>query len=332
MSITITSPSTWRRIIYLLPLIVAVAVLATYFTFYKKFLYCEDARPCSPYTATEILSGVSPPDQIKVAAYVARASWTLINGVHVLACVLAIVTASIVIYQALSEYKQSTRWMAVLIVIALAADISLFVALWTAAKDTYSPAQQLLRATVGQVVPWINKFNRFGDALSITGTFCLAVAACATLWHRDVKNELNEEHVVKRVRLLRPVLYVAAATLVIALFRLSATHAWGISYLPSDNEFGRAVGTLTTGIVRTMGIVFTLLIGGIYLPAALLLRMRLRQVAASKEDPEAWITSQGMNLSIPQFLPRVIALLSPLIAGPLGELVINATKSLGADV
>jgi hypothetical protein len=188
-----------------------------------------------------------------------------------------------------------------------------------------------LRATVGQaqVLPSINKYNRFGDALSLTGTLSLAVAACATLWQRSINNELEETQVVQRVRLLRPVLYVGAATLVIALFRLSATHAWGASYLPPESEIGKAVASLSTGIVGSLGTYYTLLIASIYLPAAFLLRARLRKLAASKPDPEAWMASQGMGLSLPQFLPRVIALLGPLLAGPLGDLLLRATTVLG---
>lgn len=218
--------------------------------------------------------------------------------------------------------------MIILIVVALAADVSLLVALLTA-QDIYSPAQQLLRATVGQALPSINKVSRFGDALGLAGTLWLAVAACATLWQKDMKNELNEEQVTKRVRLLRPILYVGAATLVIAVFRLSATHAWAVSYLPPDGELGKAVANLTTGIVGTLGTLFTLLIGGIYLPAALILRGRLRAVAATQPDPQAWMASHGMALTLPQSLPRLLALLAPLLAGPLGDLLVRTTTAIG---
>jgi hypothetical protein len=144
-----------------------------------------------------------------------------------------------------------------------------------------------------------------------------------------VNDDLDEKQVMHRVRLLRPVLYVGAATFVIAVLRLSATHAWGLSYLPPDSDLGKAVASLTTGIVGTMGTVYTLLIGGIYLPAAFILRARLRKIAATQPDPEAWLASHGMGLSFFQFLPRVLALLGPLLAGPLGELLIRATTVLG---
>jgi hypothetical protein len=332
MPVQDTALSNWWKLAYFLPLIVAVAVLATHFIFYRKFLFCLGV-PCSPFTAADIAAGVAPADQTKFAAYIARASWTLINGVHVLACVLAIVTASIVIYRSLAaDYKdRKTRRIIILTVIALAADVALFLALWTAERDAYSPAQQLLRATVGQAhgLPGINKLNRWGDALSLTGTLCLAVAACATIWQRDVNKKLEADDVTQRVRLLRPVLYVGALMLVIAVLRLSATHAWAVAYLPADTDLGKAVASFTKGVIGTLGTVFTLLIAGIYLPAALMLQARVRKVAATQQSPEDFIKNNGMNLSVPAILVRAIILISPFLAGPLGERLVEATKALG---
>lgn len=323
--------SQWWKIAYFLPLIVAVVILVTHFCFYRTFLFCSDS-PCSPFTAAEIAAGVAPAEQVRFAAYIARASWTLINGVHLLACILAIVTASIVIYRALAaEYEDGQRrWWIVLTVIMLAADVALFLALWTAEKDALSPAQQLLRATVGQaqVLPGINRFNRWGDAFSLTGTLCLAVAACATIWRDDVNDPLDANDVAKRVRLLRPVLYVGALMLVIAVLRLSATHAWAVTYLPADTDLGKAVASFTKGILGALGTVFTLLIGGIYLPAALMLQARVRELAPTQENPEEFIKNNGINLSVPASLGRVVVLISPFLAGPLGERLVEATKTL----
>ena len=321
-------PSKWRRITYLLPLIVPGLVLVTYFVFYVQFLVCSPANPCTPLSAAEILSGVSNLDQTRVAIYVARASWALINGVQVLASFAAIVTAVLVIYQALpvAEYPVRWKWMLILIVVVAAADISLVVAIFTA-KDVYSPAQTLLRATVGQVVPSIHLSNRLVDTVSLTGTFSLATAACATLWQHDV-NDDNEPELIQRVNLLKPILYVIAITLAIAVLKFSATLGWAASYLPPEMDIGKSVVSLVRGIVATMGTVFTLFVAGVYLPAALLLRARVRKLALRQkpDDPDGWLRSHGLTLSFQQYLPRVIALLGPLLAGPLGELLGKATS------
>lgn len=307
--------SNWKqRLICLLPLIVPIVVVVTFVSFYNWFLLCSTEHPCSPFTAAEILAGVSNTDQTRVAIYVARASWTLINGVHVLASLLAIATACFVIHNILSERKVNGRATIILLIVFAALNVALAVSLW-ASGDVSSPAQQLLRATVGQGVPWINKYNRGIEALSLTGTLTLAAAACAVLWQPDP----NPETLQKRKSLLNPVLYVAAATLVLAVLRLAATHAWAVSFLPAENEFGTAIKNLTTGIVASLGTLYTLLIAGIYLPAALILRARIKKVAPDETDADGWL----------QFLPRAIALISPLLAGPMGDVLVKVINSLG---
>ena len=85
----------------------------------------------------------------------------------------------------------------------------------------------------------------------------------------------------------------------------------------------------TKGIIGTLGTVYTLLIGGIYLPAALMLQMRVREVAPSQPNPQEFLTNNGINLSLPASLGRIIVLISPFLAGPLGERLVEAAKALG---
>jgi len=311
--------SNWqKRIVYFLPLILPIAVLLTFVGFYKQFLLCSAEHPCAPFTTSEILPNVSTSDQTRVAAYVARASWTLINGVHFLACLFAVITAGYVIYHALSDYKNHRR-MIILLTVAAAFDIALGVSLFTL-KDVFSPAQQLQQATIGSVLPAISKYNRLAEALSLTGALSLAAATCAVLWQRNVKQKLDEEQLQQRISLLKPVLYVGAAALVIAVLRLAATHAWAVSYLPPDSDVGRAVTSLTTGIVGSLGTTYTLVIAGIYVPAALILRSRLKE-----EAPAAAASTNTWS----QIVPKVIALIAPFLAGPLGNLLVDVVNSLG---
>lgn len=318
----------WQRIVDFLPLIIPVTVVVTYVGFYQRFLFCSIEHPCSPFTAAEIFAAVSNTDQTRVAIYVARASWTVINGVHVIACVVAIVTAIMVMRAVFSEDDKKMPWITIPLVIAAALNIALGMSLW-AAGDVASPAQQLFRGTIGDAVPWINKFNRFVEAVSLTGTLSLAAAACALLWRPDPEKDLTEDQLTQRAKLLRPVLYVAAATLVIAGLRLAATHAWALSYLPPESAFGMSVASLTKGIVTSLGVAYTLFAAGMYLPAALILRERLKKLPTAKPDPDGFLASHGFPPSMVQLLPRVIALLAPLLVGPLGQLIVNITNSLG---
>lgn len=316
------------RIVEFLPLIIPIAVVLTFGGFYGGLLRCTEAQPCSPFTATEISSAVaSASPKPLVAIYVARASWTLINGVHLLACLLAIATAIFILRRVLSDNNKQVHWSVIPIVVAVCLNIALIASLLTA-QDVWSPAQQLFRGSIGGTISWINKFNRFVEAVSLTGTLALAVAASAIL-RQPEPDGLNEEQLMRRVKLLRLVLYVGAANLVMAVLRLAATHAWAVSYLLPESEIGKSVTALTTGIVGSLGTTYTLLMAGIYLPAALILRERLRKLASAQEDPQSFLATHGLSPTLTRILPQVMALIAPLLAGPLGDALVKVINSLG---
>jgi membrane protein DedA with SNARE-associated domain len=113
------------------------------------------------------------------------------------------------------------------------------------------------------------------------------------------------------------------------VLRLSAMLSWGQSFLAPDTATGKSVSTLVAGITSSLGVYFTLLMLGMYLPAALLLRERARRVAEGDdfEAREDWLKKHGLAISVADYIPRVLALLGPLLAGPIGELLKNAFTS-----
>ena len=341
------SRASWlRRTADLLPVIGAAILLATYISFYSGYLRCSgEGAACSPVSSQAVLAAVKSADEPRVAIYVARGSWTLASGLYLLACLAALFTACFVMYEALLNIgKTSLTWL-IIIMVLVAIDVALAISFW-ASGDTLSPAQQLLRATVGQVLPSINKCNRLFDTLSLTATLSLACAACATLWQRGPKKPATrrvpaqpddkaavlaeQEDLRRRQELLRYVLYVGGALLAIAVLRFSLTLSWGASFLPPDSEMGRSVNSLVTGIVNSMGTFYAVLMGAVYIPAALVLQSRAKRLAvrAAPDDPNGWLTKNGFSLSISEYLPRLIALLGPMLAGPLGELLVRATSAV----
>ena len=106
-------------------------------------------------------------------------------------------------------------------------------------------------------------------------------------------------------------------------------HLSPASYLLPESEIGKSVASLVSGIVASMGTVFTLLVAGIYVPAAILLRARIRKLAIREQpdDPDGWLETHKLTLKFSQSVRGVIALLGPLLAGPLGELIGKATSA-----
>jgi hypothetical protein len=59
-----------------------------------------------------------------------------------------------------------------------------------------------------------------------------------------------------------------------------------------------------------------------YFPAVLLLRARANELAELVEPqaPDTFLTQNGLTLSVSAWLPRIVAILSPLMAGPFLEI------------
>jgi hypothetical protein len=317
-----------------LPLLIPVAIIIAFVSFYRIFLFCNgpDAK-CSLIATTVLHAAVKGGNDTKVRSYVAKATWTLVNGVHAIACLAALIIAAVVMNQALSDYGRQTRATLISLAIALAAFVALAVSLFFD-QDTGAPGPQLLRATVGQVLPTIFIYIRGFDALSLVSVFSLCCAACAILWKpapnpnqpQDPSKELRKRH-----RLLRYVLFTSAALLVIGVLRLSTTLNWGASFIPSDSEVGKFIGPLVSGIVSSLGTVYTLLIAGMYFPAVLLLRARTNELAeaANSVAPDAWLSENGLTLSSSAWLPRIVAILAPLMAGPFIDIIKNLIGTSG---
>jgi hypothetical protein len=293
------------RVSYFLPLLVPILIVIAFVGFYRLFLFCKGPdAPCSLITTTVLRAGVRSGNDTQVRSYVAKATWTLVNGVHVIACLAALIISGVVMNRALSDYDRLKRTILISLAIAVAAAGSLWVSVFFN-NDTGSPGPQLLRSTVGQVLP-----------------------ACAILWNPKPDEPEDPARLKKRLRLLRFVLFTSAAMLVISVFRLSTTLNWGASFIPSDGEVGKFIGPLVSGIVSSLGTFYTLLIAGMYFPAMLLLRNRVNDLAEAPGAPATFLTDNNLNPSVSAWLPRIVAILAPLMAGPFIDLLKTLTGTV----
>ncbi|HKQ07487.1 MAG TPA: hypothetical protein VJ464_20350 [Blastocatellia bacterium] len=140
------------------------------------------------------------------------------------------------------------------------------------------------------------------------------------------------EELKKRGRMLRILLYLAAAVLVARVFQSNAFVSWALSYLDLQG-----INTAFDGFLRSVitqeSIGYTVVLAALYLPAFLVLRERATQYVEStmttdpqsgKEgptDPASFLKENGLTFSIREQLPRIITILSPLLVGPTAALL-----------
>ncbi|MBD0325044.1 MAG: hypothetical protein ICV68_01355, partial [Pyrinomonadaceae bacterium] len=122
--------------------------------------------------------------------------------------------------------------------------------------------------------------------------------------------------------------------LVISTLRLNASFNWAISFLPVDNKnpasgpMVKAVENLATTLSFMEAATYTLILVAVYVPAFLILRSRACKLITGAEYStaparEKWLQERGLVISVASYVPRIVALLAPLLAGPLGDTVLR---------
>jgi len=307
---------------YLAPLFITLFVLAIFPVFYATFLSCPSAdEKCNLVNLKLIFADISPEVATSAVGYLDRVTWTLAGGLHLIVSLAAIAVSCLIIYHALNRHGVRERLGLICASLAVAANLGLIAAVLTS-LDVSSPARLILERTAALAVPRIDFYNRFFEALGVTVGIMLAVAASTLIW-RDTREMQDEEELKRRLRLLRALLYAGAAALIIGVLRLAAALNWGGDFWAAGSPAGKEAASLLNGILSSLGISYTLILVSMYLPTVLMLNARAQALAQAKapEKSKEWLEKNGLTLSYLGYLPRLLALLGPILVGPLGQLL-----------
>ena len=162
--------------------------------------------------------------------------------------------------------------------------------------------------------------------------------------------ENASRYTTMQMKHLRIILYIGAVLLVIITFQQNVTLRWALAYLqppPSAKDVSgfafhsflfQRLEILVTNIVSSVGIMNSVLLAALYVPVAWVLHRRAlrlswlaihgakrsreagKETSPTKEQTE-WMERQGLTFPLKDQLPKIAAILSPLLAGPLGQLL-----------
>jgi hypothetical protein len=190
---------------------------------------------------------------------------------------------------------------------------------------------EVLRCTVRVDLPSVDKLAYLTNLLTLLATGCFVAATCAVLWPAERARRRREADLARRLNLLRLLLYVGAASLVAYILRMSFTMNWAMLHVAPALEKDAAasvvantMGSFASAFVTTQAGATTLLLAATYVPAVLVLRRRAEALVGRRLAPqerEEWLKTRGLSASLSEYLPRLAAILGPLLAGPLGDLL-----------
>jgi hypothetical protein len=158
------------------------------------------------------------------------------------------------------------------------------------------------------------------------GAFAATLLACAlsVVLFRP-RSAATGLMLARRMRVLAAILYTGTILLVISLVRLGVLYDWIMTPWPAGDDDLKAVESFNAGLMRVWGCYYTTILAAVYLPAFALLRAEARSVAEEQnftdaEAQESWMTKNGLTTGVADILPRILAILAPVLVGELHKL------------
>lgn len=122
---------------------------------------------------------------------------------------------------------------------------------------------------------------------------------------------------------LRAILYINTILLVVGALRITVLNNWSLVFISPDST--PAATIFLTGMAAILGGFYTLLLAGIFLPAAYVLHLRaaalLKGSGFFPAAQKVKLKEAGFSLSVGDSLPRLAAIIAPALAGQLAELL-----------
>jgi hypothetical protein len=175
--------------------------------------------------------------------------------------------------------------------------------------------QEDLPATHGLLVT----ANSFGFAV---GLF-LTLAICSVLYAPNAKVYPDGlKQISRQMKHLQRILYVATLMLVVGVLLIRSVYQWSLAFGLRDDDAIKAAETLFSVVLTIEGGCFTLILAVVYLPAVFILRKRAEDLMDLPEsERDKAFEEHHLNFSFSKALPRLAAILGPLLAGPVGDFV-----------
>ena len=150
------------------------------------------------------------------------------------------------------------------------------------------------------------------------------IAACTCVAERRGDRGLALDSIQGQMRRLRGFLNAGSALLVTGIVHQLMWMRWPAA-LVGDNVVAGDITTFAESISTYWGATYSLLVLSYYGPMALHLNRRARAlIAQSPEaigdlDPEEWLARHRLSIAPMQQIPQVVAVLGPLVVGPMGS-------------
>ena len=173
-------------------------------------------------------------------------------------------------------------------------------------------------------LPAISDLTNRLNSLANAALFALLVASCAALLpSQDESPPGGLKQLSERMKYLRLILYAGTTLLVTTILLKKSIYQWALAYTVQDAALETA-RDFVASLLALDGAFYTLVLAAAYLPAALVLYRRAQSlVGPSLEagEQETKLQAYGLNFSLKEAIPRILAILGPFLTGPAADLI-----------
>ena len=321
-------------VVALLPFLFVAIVYATEAFARNSFFVCNNSNcresiPANIWKVLKIDPDTDKPsatdliendEERKVIAlrYSGRMTWYFLGEIFLYVCIGSLAIASVLT----SQLVPQSRIISALGVITLSLIVGLF--FYGNPKIHMAIFLTIFGKAITADVPAIAQITNILNSLGNAAVFSLLIAICATLLpSQDDSFPGGMKQLSTRMKYLRIILYTGTLLLVTAILLKKSIYQWSLAYTPQDDAIDTA-RNFVTSLLTLEGGFYTLVLAAAYFPAALVLQRRAQLLVGTSLDEtekEIKLKEHGMNFSLKESLPRILAILGPFLTGPVADLL-----------
>lgn len=259
--------------------------------------------------------------EIFALSYSGRVTFIFLANLYFFICLIAAAIGVFIIYKSLrKDTRSAIVGLTVIIGISLAVGVYLYIYLDTYLAIFNPLFNQKIENDLKQAKDLMISVNSFGFA--VCTMLCLAICAVLYLPLASEKSKALLE-ASEKMEYLRAILYLGTIMLIVGMLVVRSVYQWSLAFTLREDHAIKTAENFFSNLLAVEGGFSTLVLAAAYLPSAFIIYSQVNKIKGLPQNDakrEEELKNYNLTFSFSESLPRIIAILAPILAGPVGEL------------
>jgi len=254
--------------------------------------------------------------QLTALRFSGRINWYFLSDIFLYVCLSSLIVSVVISYK-VSPHPHIAWTLGILILSAVDwlffhANQQFHMAVFIALFD------KAITSDVHNIADSVNFLNSIGNA----SLLALLLTICMTLLPLPGNSEAEDlKELSVRTKYFNIALYSGTALLVTGMLIKLSIYQWTLAFIVQDNSVDIAKNFLNS-LLTWEGGFYTLVLAAAYLPSMLILQRRASismDPSMPEQEKDTKLKDLGVNFSLRESLPHILAILAPFLTGPVGD-------------